>query len=713
MDAAGPTIASWGLVVGLCALPAVGETSEGSTLQMRAPLRVSRVQSEPHVTRLQLDITAYEQLKSAEQVVFTDFAMERSYNVNLVLRRRTILSDDAQIVVGTPDGDVPMPRPDVVLLGGHVAGHPDSSVFLGLSPHGTNGFIDLAGNTFIISTGPGPRSNHVLLYNAREFPTRPRDWSEAGCKATEARTLRLSLPQGTEIAAQRTEPERQEGEVWVVRLAIETDWEFTAQLGGDPEVSGAYALSLVAAVSEIYEQSLYTGLEISYLRLWSENNDPYWGATSEYPWYVFRNHWVENMGHIERDLAHWLSGYSEPGGLVGMGKLETICSMEWGYVWSDVDGYFSYPLQDNHEGNHDLFIVAHELGHNFGGRHTHELDPPADGCGLGDCTDAANGTILSYCTMCPGGLQNIALRFHERVVDETIIPHLSTRDCVVSSGPPLVWVNPADQTVCSGAIMTMRVGSSGDAPLTFQWRKDGQDLPGATTRTLSIDPVTHADAGEYDVVLTNGLGSTVTIPATLTIVDCKPPLLGPAGCRHLTITPQSGSSEARVALRVSLPDHPCIEPRYVRFDGSLVVVPHVEHNELIETPPTQTVGGWGTVYAFDHDIVPGVTYTVQADYGPGGDPRLTDPVSITTSPSWGDIVGDFSGTKWTPANGVTDFVDIAANVEAFRHLPTAPEVGRCDIFPAHPDGVIDFLDISSTVDGFRGMPYPFDGPECP
>src|SRR5690606_8177155 len=58
---------------------------------------------------------------------------------------------------------------------------------------------------------------------------------------------------------------------------------------------------------------------------------------------------------------------------------------------------------------------AHELGHQFGTPHTHDYNPRIDNCAGGQCI--SNGTIMSYCHTCPGGMNNVTLRFHQRVVD--------------------------------------------------------------------------------------------------------------------------------------------------------------------------------------------------------------------------------------------------------------------------------------------------------
>ena len=85
-------------------------------------------------------------------------------------------------------------------------------------------------------------------------------------------------------------------------------------------------------------------------------------------------------------------------------------------ISGNLHGAFPLPVQDNSHDNWDLMVVSHELGHNFGTGHTHDsYNPPIDGCGNGDCANAFDTTIMSYCHLCPGGLSNMDMRFHPRV----------------------------------------------------------------------------------------------------------------------------------------------------------------------------------------------------------------------------------------------------------------------------------------------------------
>jgi len=80
--------------------------------------------------------------------------------------------------------------------------------------------------------------------------------------------------------------------------------------------------------------------------------------------------------------------------------------------------------------------------------------------------------------------------------------------------------NPASATKTVGESVTFSVTASGTAPLSYQWRKGGSPISGATGSSYTISSVVTADAGSYDVVVSNscGGGSSVTSSAaTLTV----------------------------------------------------------------------------------------------------------------------------------------------------------------------------------------------------
>jgi hypothetical protein len=82
---------------------------------------------------------------------------------------------------------------------------------------------------------------------------------------------------------------------------------------------------------------------------------------------------------------------------------------------------------------------------------------------------------------------------------------------------PSITTQPASQTVSAGANVTFTVAVSGTAPLSYQWRKNGSDIAGATAAALGLSSVTSANAGSYTVRVSNAAGSILSTTATLTV----------------------------------------------------------------------------------------------------------------------------------------------------------------------------------------------------
>jgi hypothetical protein len=94
----------------------------------------------------------------------------------------------------------------------------------------------------------------------------------------------------------------------------------------------------------------------------------------------------------------------------------------------------------------------------------------------------------------------------------------ATLDRVSSNGiAPTIVAQPQGQMVTEWQDVTFTVGVSGSAPLTYQWRKGGHALAGATNSTLTLNDVQVSDAGSYSVVVSNAYGVATSDTATLTV----------------------------------------------------------------------------------------------------------------------------------------------------------------------------------------------------
>src|SRR6267378_1131942 len=83
---------------------------------------------------------------------------------------------------------------------------------------------------------------------------------------------------------------------------------------------------------------------------------------------------------------------------------------------------------------------------------------------------------------------------------------------------PTISRQPANQTVTTGQPAIFSVVASGTAPLTYQWRKNGTGISGATSSTYTTPATTSADNGAtFVAVISNSVGSATSNPATLTV----------------------------------------------------------------------------------------------------------------------------------------------------------------------------------------------------
>lgn len=102
----------------------------------------------------------------------------------------------------------------------------------------------------------------------------------------------------------------------------------------------------------------------------------------------------------------------------------------------------------------------------------------------------------------------------------SVIMHMKT---VVMAGTgisaaPSITGQPTSETVSAGQKATFSVTSSGEAPLSYQWSKNGTSIPGATLANYTTPATTASDSGSrYVVEVSNSAGNTTSTVATLTV----------------------------------------------------------------------------------------------------------------------------------------------------------------------------------------------------
>ena len=84
--------------------------------------------------------------------------------------------------------------------------------------------------------------------------------------------------------------------------------------------------------------------------------------------------------------------------------------------------------------------------------------------------------------------------------------------------PVVITAQPSNKTVTVGQTATFSVTAMGTPAPTFQWRKNGANIAGATSSNYSTSPVVVSDNNAiFSVVATNTAGSVTSVSAKLTV----------------------------------------------------------------------------------------------------------------------------------------------------------------------------------------------------
>jgi hypothetical protein len=113
---------------------------------------------------------------------------------------------------------------------------------------------------------------------------------------------------------------------------------------------------------------------------------------------------------------------------------------------------------------------------------------------------------------------------------------------------PAITNQPSSASVTAGNAINFSVAASGTSPFTYQWRKDGSPISGATAATYTIPSAATTDAGSYAVTVTNSAGSATSSAAVLTV---NVPAQAPTITAQLSATTVIAGSAASFSVAAS------------------------------------------------------------------------------------------------------------------------------------------------------------------
>ncbi|MFA6082017.1 MAG: immunoglobulin domain-containing protein [Patescibacteria group bacterium] len=87
-----------------------------------------------------------------------------------------------------------------------------------------------------------------------------------------------------------------------------------------------------------------------------------------------------------------------------------------------------------------------------------------------------------------------------------------------SDTAPSITTQPSNITVSAGQTATFTVAASGTAPLSYQWKKNGSNISGATSSSYTTGTLATGDSSsKYKCTVTNSVGNVTSNEATLTV----------------------------------------------------------------------------------------------------------------------------------------------------------------------------------------------------
>lgn len=372
-----------------------------------------------------IDPRAFDRLVSTRRttLVIPDFPINTAQRGTLRLDRFEVLAPGAQTLEGRLDGDRPATIEPGVFMKGTVEELPGSFVYLALFRTYCSGYIEIesAGRHTRFTIAPlelrDNRQSLMVIYDEPQaLAMQGQGFLEQGqwdCGAEHVEGYQENVERVFKSSTRKkSAPRVQTNTLLAAQIATEGDSAFYVAHGRNLSRATNYILTVIGAMSAIYQRDLNVMMQVPFVRIWT-GADPWPGANTSTLLPQFRTYWVNNMGGVQRTLAHMFS-VSAVGG--GIAYLNATCSSQWGYAVSGLNNNVTYPAATY---VWDTDVTSHETGHNFGSPHTHSCSwaPAIDSCytSEGGCFAGTNprvGTIMSYCHLTAFGT---LLNFHPRV----------------------------------------------------------------------------------------------------------------------------------------------------------------------------------------------------------------------------------------------------------------------------------------------------------
>lgn len=523
---------------------------------------------------LQHDVAGQVFTGSEEQLTLTNVEIPLHGTATLELRRTASVFDaNTKFMVNSKDGGRPFTVRPIHSFAGRVAGDEGSWVSLHYSEGDLTGFIQHSdGSRTVVGRAWELRSLKGATPHALSDEASAPDGlalskfvcgvDESALQASEIVPNMLvpsTLKKGEDLQAR---PLKQLS----VALALREDVDSVLKLRGyTNEQTAQHFAKIVACMSQAYEQDVRARLYISYMFVYTTDEPSgffYDGAAPGELLEEFSQSWASGFNNVDRTVAHLYTRKRPVGGVYvgGIAYLDKMCAKQYrgGYGVSTVDLTNPNDLPGSPSSRNafvwDVFVAAHEIGHNVGAPHTHNCywSPPVDTCMLdNDNTDACYdkeslrrvipGTIMSYCHL--RNNSSTPLTFGPRV-SERMRTWVEKAPCVIDVPTPyLNLTSPrGSDSYAGGSNMQIQWSSarvdrvhldwSPDAGTT--WNRIAENLPAVDSQYVWTLPTIGTD--KLLIRISDVADPSVfAVSIALYTIDVPLEVLSPAGGERLGI----------------------------------------------------------------------------------------------------------------------------------------------------------------------------------
>lgn len=284
-----------------------------------------------------------------------------------------------------------------ILIEGHLC-DTEQPVVMAIDDDNLHGSIAVSDGTEVTYSSQGTMAAHIA--SGHEFSDLDDDTLDPfRNKRREGRARSRRRLQGGTLEAASVD----------VHVKLEIDSDMVTSFGSDFAAS-RYGVELMALANQELYHATGFNLVVSQINIHTQRIT----STTSNRDYLYKAQETPLPPNV--NLVHVLSTRADMSG--GVAFVGGLYSAPYGYGVSIIDGDFSL---------WDRMVMAHEIGHNFGSGHTHSIDsydPLIDTCGNdgGSCGPFSETmSVMSYCHLCSGGLNNMfPLEWGPRVEQEIL-----------------------------------------------------------------------------------------------------------------------------------------------------------------------------------------------------------------------------------------------------------------------------------------------------